>query len=215
MGKKMNFHLEGLQSTQIEVLKQMSPFMQERGFYLAGGTALSVYFGHRSSVDLDWFTSNPIDDGQLLAQELRKTRLDFLAQQTGPGTLHGYVLDVRVSFLEFRYPLLHAPVFWEETNCSLASLEDLACMKLSAIAQRGARKDFCDIYALGKEQFTLKEMLDFYARKFNQDVSPVLYGLVYFDDAESERMPEMVWDVKWVEIKKAIQGWVKELTKST
>ena len=58
-------------------------------------------------------------------------------------------------------------------------------------------------------------MLDFYARKFNQDVSPVLYGLVYFDDAESERMPEMLWDVKWAEIKKAIQGWVKELTKST
>jgi len=44
---------------------------------------------------------------------------------------------------------------------------------------------FCDIYALGKEQFTLKEMLGFYARKFNQDVSPVLYGLVYFDDAEA------------------------------
>ena len=85
-------------------------------------------------------------------------------------------------------------------------------MKLSAIAQRGARKDFCDIYALGKEQFTLKEMLGFYARKFNQDVSPVLYGLVYFDDAESERMPEMLWDMKWVEIKKTIQRWVKELT---
>jgi hypothetical protein len=78
-----------------------------------------------------------------------------------------------------------------------------------------ARKDFCDIYALGKEQFTLKEMLDFYVRKFNQDVNPVLYGLVYFDDVESERMPEMLWDLKWAEIKKSIQEWVKELTKSS
>ena len=67
----MIFHLEGLQSKQIETLKQMSPFMQERGFYLAGGTALSVYFGHRFSVDLDWFTSNPIEDVQLLVQDLR------------------------------------------------------------------------------------------------------------------------------------------------
>jgi len=214
MGKKMNFHLEGLQSKQIEVLKQMSPFMQERGFYLAGDTALSVYFGHRFSADLDWFTSNPIEDVQLLAQELRKTRLDFLAQQTGPGILHGSVSDVRVSFLEFRYPVLKVPVFWEEISCSLASLEDLACMKLSAIAQRAAREDFCDIFALGKNQFKLKEMLDFYTSKFHQDVSPVLYGMVCFDDAESERMPEMLWDVKWAAIKKAIHGWVKELTKS-
>jgi predicted nucleotidyltransferase component of viral defense system len=211
----MIFHLEGLHSKQIETLKQMSPFMQERGFYLAGGTALSVYFGHRFSIDLDWFTSNPIEDIQLLIQDLRKYHLDFVAQQTGPGTLHGGVSGVRVSFLEFRYPLLQAPVFWEEFSCSLASLEDLACMKLSAIAQRGARKDFCDIYALGKDHFTLNEMLDFYARKFKQDVSPVLYGLVYFDDAESERMPEMLWDLKWVEIKKTIQNWVKEWTEST
>ena len=188
--------------------------MQERGFYLAGGTALSVYFGHRISVDLAWFTSNPIEDVQLLVQDLRDSHLDFLAQQSGPGTLHGVVSDVRVSFFEYRYPLLQVPVFWEEIHCSLASLEDLASMKLSAIAQRGARKDFCDIYALGKGQFTLKEMLDFYARKFNQDVSPVLYGLVYFNDAESERMPEMLWDLTWGEIKKTIQRWVKEFTES-
>jgi predicted nucleotidyltransferase component of viral defense system len=95
-------------------------------------------------------------------------------------------------------------------NCSLASLEDLACMKLSAISQRGARKDFCDIFALGVKQFELKEMLEFYRRKFKiQDVGHVLYGLTYFDDAENERMPRMLWDVKWREIKETIKGWVK------
>ncbi len=84
-------------------------------------------------------------------------------------------------------------------------------MKLSAIAQRGSRKDFCDIYVLGQERFSLKEMLDFYIRKFNQDPSPVLYGLVYFDDAEKERMPDMLRKVKWPEIKKTIRAWVKEI----
>jgi hypothetical protein len=87
-------------------------------------------------------------------------------------------------------------------------------MKLSAIAQRGARKDFCDVYALGSRQFTLQEMLDLYCRKFGvQDVSPVLYGLSYFDDAENERMPAMLWKAKWAEMKRAIQAWVSDLGK--
>ena len=86
-------------------------------------------------------------------------------------------------------------------------------MKLSAVAQRGARKDFCDIYALGKKSFSLQEMLDFYQKKFNiRDVGSVLYGLVYFDDAESERMPRMLWDVNWGEIKKNILEWVKDIS---
>jgi hypothetical protein len=98
-------------------------------------------------------------------------------------------------------------------NCPLASLEDLACMKLSAIAQRGARKDFCDIYALGKKAFSLSQMLGFYQKKFSiSDIGSVLYGLVYFDDAESERMPRMLWDVTWREIRNTILGWVKEVS---
>ena len=85
-------------------------------------------------------------------------------------------------------------------------------MKLSAIAQRGARKDFCDILVLGLEKFSLKEMLSMYQKKFKvRDVGHVLYGLVYFDDAENEHMPKMLWDVRWAEVKKIIQGWVKQI----
>ncbi|MEW6403310.1 MAG: hypothetical protein AB1649_16055 [Chloroflexota bacterium] len=57
-----------------------------------------------------------------------------------------------------------------------------------------------------------KEMLQLYQTKFSiQDVSHVLYGLTYFDDAESERMPRMLWNVKWADIKKTIQKWVANL----
>jgi hypothetical protein len=98
-------------------------------------------------------------------------------------------------------------------NCKLAALEDLACMKLSAIAQRGARKDFCDLYALGGTSFSLQEMLAFYEKKFGiLDIVSVLYGVVYFDDAESERMPRMLWKVTWREIKKTILQWVKDIS---
>ncbi|MCC6300334.1 MAG: nucleotidyl transferase AbiEii/AbiGii toxin family protein [Anaerolineales bacterium] len=174
----------------------------------------AIYFGHRLSVDLDWFTSKDMGDALAWAQKLCKEGFDFKTTQTSKGTLHGSISNVRMTFLEFHYPLLKPLVHWKEMDCSLASLEDLACMKLSAIAQRGARKDFFDLCVLGLEKFRLRDMLDLYRRKFNiQDVSHVLYGLVYFDDAENERMPRMLWDVKWAEVKKIIQGWVKEIKK--
>jgi hypothetical protein len=139
--------------------------------------------------------------------------LDLQIDQISPGTLHGSIQDVRVTFLQYQYPMLKSVHHWKDMDCNLASLEDLACMKLSEVAQRGARKDFCDLYALGRTSFSLREMLGFYQRKFGiQDIGSVLYGLVYFDDAENERMPRMLWRVSWREIKKTILEWVKSIS---
>ena len=210
---KMKFLTEGLPKKQAGVMKKLGPPLSARGFYLAGGTALAIYFGHRTSVDLDWFTSNAFEDSLLIAQFLQNSGIPIEIEQVSPGTLHGSVRGVRVTFLQYQYAFLEPLRHWREMGCDLASLQDLACMKLSAIAQRGARKDFCDLYALGIKCFSLQEMLDFYQKKYSiRDIGSVLYGLVYFDDAESERMPRMLWDVKWVEIKKTILGWVKDIS---
>jgi len=203
----------GLQKKQLNVLRLLGPQMSAGGFYLAGGTALAIHLAHRISVDLGWFTQRPFADGMLLAQAIRASNVDLEIEQVSPGTLHGEIQGVRVTFLQYQYPMLQPVKIWDETNCPLASLEDLACMKLSALAQRGARKDFCDLYALGKKAFSLQDMLGFYRKKFNiPDIGSVLYGLVYFDDAESERMPRMLWDVNWREIKNTILGWVKGIS---
>lgn len=209
----MKYFMDGLQKKQSSVLKTLGLQMSSREFYLAGGTALTIYFAHRISVDLDWFTPRPFADGLILAQSLRNSNVNINIEQVSPGTLHGSIQGVRVTFLQYQYPLLKPLEQWKEMDCPLAALEDLACMKLSAIAQRGARKDFCDLYALGKKAFSLKEMLGLYQQKFGiRDIGSVLYGLAYFDDAESERMPRMLWDVTWKDIKKTILGWVKEIT---
>jgi hypothetical protein len=208
----MKYYANGLQKKQISILKLLGPQMSAQGFYLAGGTALAVHFGHRVSVDLDWFRAKPFES-LILAQSLRSSNVKLDIEQASSGTLHGNVQGVRVTFLEYQYPLLKPPERWMEMDCNIAAAEDLACMKLSAIAQRGARKDFCDLYALGRERFSLQEMLGFYQEKFGiRDVGSILYGLVYFDDAESQRMPRMLWSVTWGEIKKTIIGWVKAIS---
>jgi len=208
----MSFTFNGLDKDQRNTLMQLAEFTRKHSYYLAGGTAVSIYLGHRKSVDLDWFTSGDMGDALAFASQMQKQGIPFEIEQVSAGTLHGSVNGVRVSFLEFHYPFITPPLDLPSYGNSISSLNDLACMKLSALAQRGARKDFCDIYALGMKHCSLAEMLDFYQAKFStQDVVHVLYGLSFFDDAEKERMPEMLWDVEWKGIKRTIQGWVKKL----
>lgn len=116
------------------------------------------------------------------------------------------------SFLEYRYPLLEPPVEWEEHGCDVASLDDLACMKLAAVAQRGTRKDFVDIHALLRRHRPLPELLDLYRRKYDaEDVGHLLFGLSYFDDAEAEGMPTMLEDVAWEEVRESVAGAVRDV----
>ena len=211
----MNFTTEGLSQPQLEILRQAGPWLADQGFYLAGGTALAMVYGHRKSVDLDWFTRQAISDPLVLAQRLRDFGLAFETGQTAPGTLYGQIHGVRLSFIEFRYPLLQPVQVWQEMGTPLASLDDLACMKLSAVAQRGARKDFYDLHALLTHHRPLKELLGLYQHKFSvQDLTPVIYGLAYFDDAEQEPEPVLLVNISWRQIKKDILGWLQDAVRS-
>jgi hypothetical protein len=126
------------------------------------------------------------------------------------GTLHGEIDGVRVSFFEYRYPLLAPLVDPPDLGCLVASLEDLAAMKLLAVDQRGAKKDFLDIHALGKHGLSLAEMLGLFRRKFAiEDISRVLYSLCYFDDADLDPMPKMHTNVTWEQAKTDLRAWVK------
>jgi len=114
--------------------------------------------------------------------------------------------------LEYRYPLLGSFRSWQ--RCArLASRKDLAAMKIAALAQRGAKKDFVDVYALGSGYFSLRQMLRCYQEKYAvHDLVHVLYSLVYFDDADREPMPALLWDVNWRTVKDSIRQWIREVT---
>lgn len=208
----MTLHPIVMPPAQQDVLRLLGPPATEARFYLAGGTAVAIHLGHRRSIDLDWFSEREVPDPMRLAGELRTPGIDLSVHSVAEGTLHAEAMGVRLSFLQYRYPLLRPTVEWPEFGCRLASLEDLACMKLSAIASRGARKDFIDLYALGKSGFGLDRMLASYSEKFQtRDIGHVIYSLTYFDDAEPEEPPEMLWNVTWREVKRTIEGWVREM----
>lgn len=206
----MNFYTSGLIPPQLNVIKSIGACLIRKQFYLAGGTALAIYFGHRQSVDLDWFAPD-LPEPLELAQTLRDCQIPFITDQSAENILHGSIESVRVSFLKYSYPLLQPVTPWPEQNISLASLDDLACMKLSAVAQRGSRKDFIDVYALIKNHKPLAELLSLFQQKYQvQNITSVLMSLVYFDDAEREPDPPL-WKEDWRVVKRQLTAWVKAI----
>jgi len=207
----MSFFTTGLSVEQINIFHRMSDWSLQHSFYLAGGTALSIYFGHRTSEDLDWFTTQEIAYPLNLAQAMRTEGIDLITESFAEGTLHVRIHEVRVSFLSYPYALLQHPFLWTEMNCALASLDDIACMKLVAVAQRGTKKDFIDLFILLQRYKSLSELLDLYRQKYTtENITPVLLGLVYFDDAELDPLP-LKWDVPWNEVKIYLQQSVRQI----
>ncbi len=90
-------------------------------------------------------------------------------------------------------------------------MEDLIPMKLSAITNRGSKKDFYDLFFLLKE-YELAEMLNMFTRKFPEtNIFQVLKSLTYFEDAEGEPDPVTFEASSWNQVKQQIITSVKEL----
>lgn len=178
-------------------------------FYLVGGTALALQFGHRISVDLDLFTQHPIDKIGLL--DKLETSFEVLIETEGANMLITNINTIKVDFVKMSYPILFPPIIDEGVR--MLEIRDIAPMKLKAVTQRGSKKDFYDIYYL-LETLSLAEMLDLFSQKFKQyEVFHVLKSLNYFEDAENYPDP-IVFDktVSWNNVKTAIRTAVKSLT---
>jgi len=112
---------------------------------LAGGSALALHLGHRISIDLDFFTSDRCYQSEPLVQQLRSIG-ELVVQQQSEKTLVGSLNGVRLSFFFYPYPVLGE--FIELDEVQIASLLDIALMKLIAISQRGKKRDFVDLFLL-------------------------------------------------------------------
>lgn len=203
----------GITDAQREALVALAPALDE-ATYLAGGVAIAIELRHRTSLDLDLFVSHDFDP-ERLAERLLPEIPSLRVVGRAPGTLHGEVFDVPVSILSYRYPLLAPMRAAEGIPVALASLEDLACMKVSAIAGRGAAKDFWDLHALlerGIAGGALSELLRLYQRKFPvEDIGHAIRSLAYFGDADAAPLPRGLDADRWNAIKADIRRHVKAL----
>jgi hypothetical protein len=166
-------------------------------FYLAGGVAVAMHLSHRASRDLDFFSSSA--DPSQLADAFAESSDEIRIIDRSAGTLHLEIAGIPVSALRYAYPSLTTPVPMAGVPVPVASLEDLIAMKLSAIAGRGAARDFWDLGAmLTSGGRSLAEALALFRAKYTrEDVGHVVRSLVYFSDADAEPLPAGMTPDAW------------------
>ena len=126
-----------------DVLREFFNSEMGQKFYLAGGTALSLQLGRRRSVDLDLFS--PTEDIPSIRVRLEES-LSALKPEVSDASWGNLVFtanNVRIGFFGYGYALLKPLV--EDENLRLASIEDIALMKMDALLSRANRKDFYDL----------------------------------------------------------------------
>lgn len=198
---------QALPTATLNVLEKLSPLDFLNDFSLVGGTALALYWGHRISDDIDLFTDKKVEllylEGKL--NELNGTQ--FISRT--PIGIYYSIDSVKADFLIYPYPFSQKA--YQEDSLKLAALDDIVTMKLGALTNRGAKKDFVDLfYAL--QHYPFEKLCSLYTEKYKtKNLLALFRSLTYFDDAEPKDMPELLIDkhLNWPTIKKEIEKKVK------
>jgi hypothetical protein len=164
-----------------------------KDYFLVGGTALSLQLGHRKSIDLDLFTHHPFDSNSLfnyLSNTYKNHEVKPVAKFA--NTLMVTMDKIKVDFIQHDYPLLYA--LKNHGALRMASMDDIAAMKVNAIVQSGERmKDFVDLAEIAKYR-TVDQVMDAYHKKYSQGM-PVPFAkkaISYFQDVDVAERPVMM-----------------------
>lgn len=197
--ERPEWHREVINAATESTLRTLYGAQLLSRFYLAGGTGLALQFGHRLSLDLDFFSPDHFDE-EVLLQRIQVLE-GFALVSKAPYTLHCTLETTKVSFLGYAYPSLYSPN--EFLDVPVADPCDIACMKVSAIASRCTKRDFIDLY-LCAQHYGLNEILRMFHQKYaqtNYSKVHILKSLTYFDEAEKDPLPHMLVPLDWQRVK--------------
>jgi predicted nucleotidyltransferase component of viral defense system len=184
----------------LSLLKNLIGISDLKDYYLVGGTALALQFGHRLSVDLDFFTDDEFEPDKI-GDALPEGYLEFGRSKVFYGA---HVEGIKCDFVRNLFPL-QLPLIVDE-GVRMAQPLEIAAMKFWAITRRGAKKDFWDLYFL-LQRFTLEEIFALFAQKYPAiDPMMVSRSLAYFNDADAETDPVAILRVSWLEVKQSIRA---------
>jgi hypothetical protein len=181
-----------LPAGQRAIIKDLEP-ITKRSFVLYGGTAVTLRFGHRVSVDFDFFSTDDLEKS--LLEKLPAMR-DGAVLQDAPNTLVALAKSpggpVKISFFGgIRTGRVSRPDRTEGGEFVIASAKDLFAHKLKTILQRAEAKDYADIAELLRQGYALAEALGA-ARSLFPLLEPAecLKALCYFEDGDLAALPD-------------------------
>lgn len=211
MGDQVASGSPGILPAQARALERLAAVLPASA-YLAGGVAIALRYHHRTSGDLDLFMPGDPTEAVLPALE-RQDDVEITLRK--PGTLYVVIDGVPISFLTYAYPHLAEPQHLAGVPVPVAAVADLVTMKLAALADRGAARDFWDLHELlERESLTLTAALALFQRRFpRHDIGHVIRALVYFADAEQAPFPEGLTPERWDALKLSFASRVRDFAR--
>ncbi len=203
-------HTETVEPGTFSLLKELMELPALQQFSLVGGTALSLRYGHRSSIDLDLFYHERFDQPEILKvfEENFKQRFVYKQQLTQFG-IFCFIDDVKVDIVYF--PHLPISAIEVEDGIKFYSSADIAAMKIQAILGRGKKKDFWDLYEL-LQHYSLQQIMDWHKQKYPSQMLAISipHAITYFVDADESETPVSFKKQTWESVKKGISKAVSD-----
>ena len=200
--------ISAVQPSTLELLINLQRLDILKSTRLVGGTALALQLGHRLSIDLDFFGKIE-EDTESIVENLLTQGFDVKIESNSKH-IHVFKINgIKTDMVNYRYAWIDDMI--EDGEIRLASLKDIAAMKVAAITNRGTKKDFIDIYFL-LNYFSLNAIMGFYLEKFPEGSTFLAYkSLSYFTDAEKQAMPKMLIPTNWDKVKNSIITEIKKI----
>ncbi len=193
---------ETVEPATLGLLKKIVTLPELKQFRLVGGTALSLLFGHRKSIDLDLFTDQPLEKDILIpALENNFGRITTINDRS-KAIYQCVIQDIKVDFVSVNDPFLNPIQIIDKIP--FADKKDLIALKLNAIKGRGVKKDFWDLARL-LQDYSMNDLFQFYHERYSYDDSlAVIRSVIFFTDAENTIEPESLDGMTWINVKKVI-----------
>ena len=214
---EVKWHYETLPRPTRKALDALSQatWLHRPEWYLAGGTALALFGGHRQSVDLDFFTTAQDIGVEQILKELSAFGGDWQVVSQDYATLYGTLFKAKISFIAYPFFFPREP-FAAYGALNVLNPRDIMVMKILAISQRGKKRDFFDLYWYVKNREPLIDIVRRLGPQFpqsNHNYHHLLSALAYFVDAESDSDPIITFNVSWKQVKDFFEEEVPRVAK--
>ncbi|MCC6186211.1 MAG: nucleotidyl transferase AbiEii/AbiGii toxin family protein [Chitinophagaceae bacterium] len=202
--------IKTVEPNTLALLRELQQLKELSDFSLVGGTALSLVYGHRLSIDLDLF-SNKGFELESITNALTENYGARLAIESSKAKwgIFCYIDNIKVDLINYPHACIKDIQVIEDIR--MYSLEDICAMKINAILGRGKKKDFWDIAEL-LGHFSLKQLMAFHKEKYPSQnlLISIPQAISYFDDAEESEDPISLKGQTWEQVKKDIQKAVSQ-----
>jgi predicted nucleotidyltransferase component of viral defense system len=180
------------------------------GFSLVGGTALSLLYGHRVSVDLDLFSAMPFENEEVIETLGTHFKRSFVVRSNKPRFgIFCFIEDTKVDIIRHPHQLLRDELIID--GIRMFSQPDIMAMKVQAILNRGKKKDFWDVAEL-LQNYTIADFVQFHKEKYSSQnlMITVPQALTYFSDAAEDEAPRSLKEQTWESVQAFISLKVRE-----